>query len=87
MPTSKKTTPTKKHASRKKKQIEEVVSVAEDSLWQRTRAQIVKPFKRIALRVRGLLARRPHRSFHPTRRRDYVRSLKLLVTGVYRVCA
>lgn len=34
-------------------------------------------WRRIHGRVRGLLSRRPHRSFRRTRRRDYVRSLKL----------
>lgn len=36
-----------------------------------------KPFIAIKRRVKNLLARRPHRSFRSTRRRDYVRSLKL----------
>lgn len=33
--------------------------------------------ERIVARVRGILSRRPHRSFRRTRRRDYIRSLKL----------
>lgn len=36
-----------------------------------------KPFGAIRARVQGLLARRPHRSFRLTRRRDYVRPLRL----------
>lgn len=35
------------------------------------------PLKRIKRRVDDFLSRRPHRSFRPTRRRDYVRSLTL----------
>lgn len=35
------------------------------------------PKDRVILRIRGFLARRPHRSFRRTRRRDYVRSLIL----------
>jgi len=36
-----------------------------------------RPFTRVASRSKGLLARRPHRSFRLTRRRDYKRSLQL----------
>ena len=39
-------------------------------LWRKVTAPVVT-------RVRGLLKRRPHRSFRLTKRRDYVRSLKL----------
>lgn len=35
------------------------------------------PTKAVKKRIDGLLSRRPHRSFHRTRRRDYDRSLKL----------
>jgi hypothetical protein len=38
---------------------------------------ITSPYHRIARRVRDFLSRRPHRSFRRTRRRDYVRTLKL----------
>lgn len=39
--------------------------------------KVKKPFVALRRRVGGLLKRRPHRSFRRTRRRDYVRSLKL----------
>ncbi len=46
--------------------------------WLRRAASFVaRPFKYFYRRSRLLLRRRPHRSFHMTRRRDYVRSLKL----------
>lgn len=38
---------------------------------------IARPFRFVSRRIRGLLRRRPHRSFRLTRRRDYKRSLKL----------
>lgn len=40
-------------------------------------AWIIWPLERIGLREKALLARRPHRSFRRTRRRDYVRRLEL----------
>ena len=40
-------------------------------------ATLLKPFAAILIRVKHFLARRPHRSFRVTRRRDYRRSLKL----------
>ena len=43
-----------------------------------SKSQKKQPFiKRIKHRIGGFLSRRPHRSFHLTRRRDYARSLKL----------
>lgn len=46
-------------------------------LWQRFIKRIKGVYAGIKLRVDGFLARRPHRSFRMTKRRDYVRSLKL----------
>ena len=43
----------------------------------KTKDIVKKVIGRIKERIRGLLARRPHRSFKKTRRRDYTRSLKL----------
>jgi len=40
-------------------------------------ARLAVPFVRLKKRTQTFLARRPHRSFRRTRRRDYVRSLKL----------
>jgi hypothetical protein len=44
-----------------------------------TKKLLVKknPWQRLTARAKELLARRPHRSFRPTKRRDYGRSLKL----------
>lgn len=39
--------------------------------------RVVAPFLSLHKRIRSFLARRPHRSFRRTRRRDYVRSLNL----------
>lgn len=44
------------------------------SFFGRFRAKMIDP---LGIRVRSLMSRRPHRSFQRTRRRDYVRSLKL----------
>lgn len=38
---------------------------------------LTRPYERLRRRVRNFLIRRPHRSFRRTRRRDYVRSLKI----------
>ena len=38
---------------------------------------VTKPYARVRRRAQNFLARRPHRSFRRTRRRDYVRSLKI----------
>ena len=43
-------------------------------LWNRV---FLGPLTSLKLRIDGLLLRRPHRSFHLTRRRDYTRSLEL----------
>lgn len=42
-------------------------------VWSVTKGVVQRPVKR----VKGLLKRRPHRSFRMTRRRDYVRSLNV----------
>lgn len=42
--------------------------------WKR---RLLRPFRFIRAKTLGLMARRPHRSFRLTRRRDYARSLKL----------
>ena len=44
---------------------------------QKTTAFIKARFSKVRVASGRYLARRPHRSFRPTRRRDYVRSLKL----------
>ncbi|MBC7564809.1 hypothetical protein H7100_01060 [Candidatus Saccharibacteria bacterium] len=44
---------------------------------ERFTVALKKPFSIINARTKGLMARRPHRSFRITRRRDYNRSLKL----------
>lgn len=43
----------------------------------RSTARKLSFFRRIQERIKNLLSRRPHRSFRRTRRRDYIRSLKL----------
>lgn len=53
-------------------------------------ARIAKPAVKVRARTRGLMARRPHRSFKLTKRRDYKRSLKLpgywnLTTSVWSI--
>lgn len=45
-----------------------------DPWWKRV---FVNPTLRLQKRIKSFLKRRPHRSFRRTRRRDYVRSLKL----------
>lgn len=47
------------------------------SPWQRAKAFFVRVFRSVRHRTDTYLARRPHRSFRRTRRRDYNRSLKL----------
>lgn len=44
---------------------------------QKFRALVMRPVNAIRRRVNTLLVRRPHRSFRRTRRRDYVRPLRL----------
>ncbi len=63
--------PAKKMVSKKK---QPAPKQASGSLIGRLRKNTIDPIRR---RVRLLLDRRPHRSFKRTRRRDYVRSLKL----------
>lgn len=72
MATAKKTTFPKKRAAAKS--ATELMSRRKLSSVYRT---LIWPVKRLRTRVRGLLLRRPHRSFRRTRRRDYIRSLKL----------
>lgn len=47
------------------------------TVWQKVATYIKTRFSKARLSNKKYLARRPHRSFRPTRRRDYVRSLKL----------
>ena len=73
--------PTKKTVSLKNKKTINQKSVPVQPLAltrvQKLRNAVMKPCRYIVRRVRTLLARRPHRSFHRSRRRDYVRSLKM----------
>lgn len=70
MPT-KKSAPSKKKPVISKKKSDNLTTVQKAKLFvRRSRNEAVS-------RSRALLARRPHRSFQKTRRRDYVRSLKL----------
>lgn len=59
---------TAKRTGSKKKQL---------SLLQKTKAWLVQRWQRINTRRKNFLARRPHRSFRRTRRRDYTRSLEI----------
>jgi hypothetical protein len=62
----------------KKKPVKKDQSVkTDDSVAHRIRIGFKNVIVSIKLRVAGLLARRPHRSFRRTMRRDYVRTLKL----------
>lgn len=45
--------------------------------FETLRRLVTTPYHRIMGRIEELLARRPHRSFRQTRKRDYIRSLKL----------
>ena len=47
------------------------------SPWRRFNSWLVRTNARLTRRYQGFLDRRPHRSFQLTRRRDYVRSLRL----------
>jgi len=75
MAISKKNTPTKKLAARKVER--ENVPTIQPSRLRRIYSWLTVLFQKLARRVRTLLARRPHRTFRRTQRRDYVRSLKL----------
>lgn len=59
---------TAKRASSKKKQL---------SLLQKTKVWLAQSWQHINARRKNFLARRPHRSFRRTRRRDYTRSLTM----------
>ena len=64
---------TKKQPSAKKQ-----TSRPSKKAWYRSiQTQAVRPLSYVAHRTHDFLLRRPHRSFRRTRRRDYVRSLKL----------
>jgi hypothetical protein len=63
--------PSKKTVSQKKQPASKQKPA---SFINRLKEKTVTPIRR---RTKGLLNRRPHRSFQQTRRRDYVRSLKL----------
>jgi hypothetical protein len=70
MTSAKKTTRTTKKSSTP------VTPVAKT--WQQQIAKrLMAPFYALSRRTKNLMLRRPHRSFRRTRRRDYVRSLKL----------
>ncbi|MDB5165803.1 MAG: conserved rane protein of unknown function [Candidatus Saccharibacteria bacterium] len=69
MATPKPTVVKKKPVSRKKS--------AAQPIELSPRQKLLVPFVRLKKRTAGFLARRPHRSFRRTRRRDYMRSLQL----------
>ena len=77
MVVTKKDTTSKRHSPLKATSGHVVSPVIKLTAWQKRRTLMALPFKKIQRRVRELLARRPHRSFRRTWRRDYVRSLKL----------
>jgi hypothetical protein len=79
MPTTKKiTSPKRKAAKRITQPVEEKKpSFAQLSLGQKIHRLWNALYQPLKLRINDLLLRRPHRSFRRTRRRDYVRSLKL----------
>lgn len=64
---------TKKSAKKPKK----TIPTPSASKWKNLASYLKMPLRRINYRLRDFLSRRPHRSFRRTRRRDYVRSLKL----------
>src|SRR5688572_15370913 len=53
------------------------VKAVEQNGKQKVRSLATRPVNAVRRRVKALLVRRPHRSFRPTRRRDYVRPLRL----------
>jgi hypothetical protein len=69
--------PTSKKAKARKSVAKPLVQPVNISPIQKVRRTIVRPFAAMTTRVKGLLARRPHRSFRRSLRRDYARSLKL----------
>ncbi|QQG51180.1 MAG: hypothetical protein HZB75_01590 [Candidatus Saccharibacteria bacterium] len=60
-----------------KKSLPKTAVAKKQSNKQKLRAVVMRPVAAVSRRVKSLLARRPHRSFRPTRRRDYVRPLRL----------
>jgi hypothetical protein len=76
MVASKKTS-TKKHTTPKKGISEQAEVTAKSTLSQKVKRFFIAPVEKIRRRTRGLLIRRPHRSFRRSQRRDYVRSLAL----------
>jgi len=77
MSTRKKTTTPKPKVPVAKTKVNHHVQLAHVSPLNKIVALVKKPFIFARMRIRDLLARRPHRSFRRTRRRDYARSLKL----------
>lgn len=69
--------PTNPQKTTKKKPVKKDQSKINGSVIDRMRIGLKNLMTSIKLRVAGLLARRPHRSFRRTMRRDYVRTLKL----------
>lgn len=69
--------PTSPQKNTKKKPVKKDQPKANRSVIDRARTGFKNVITSIKLRVAGLLARRPHRSFRRTMRRDYVRTLKL----------
>lgn len=71
--------PTKKITSTKKETVTKrsVELAASQTFLQKIRSIALRYYQAIKRRIQDLLARRPHRSFRRTRRRDYVRSLKM----------
>lgn len=72
MPKSKKPVQTPKQSARKP-----MIKTKRRQPTARVVVFIKSPYYKLKRRIDGLLIRRPHRSFRPTRRRDYVRTLKL----------
>ncbi len=70
--------------------MKQVESQRKLSRWDSVSTSMLAWWYRLRARQLAFLARRPHRSFQPTRRRDYVRSLRLpgywsFTAEVYRV--
>ena len=70
MATSPKKTSTKKSARSKKP------TTSKPTIHEKKKHSLIATYEKLTVRYRDFLARRPHRSFRLTRRRDYVRSLK-----------
>jgi len=69
--------PTSSKAAVKKSNVEQPIKPIHTSWFAKVKSIIKKQVTSTITRARLFLARRPHRSFRHTRRRDYVRSLKL----------